>query len=446
MIRHHHNKKILWRDDADFEATIANTVFNKYVTTGMPACIVIARTEDDIRETLHIAKEKKMQIGICSGGHSWSTNHLREGGLVLDMSHFNAYSIDKAKMTAIAEPGVAGHLLTYALGEQGLFFPSGHCKGVCLGGYLLKGGFGWFSQRYGLACESVIGLDIMTATGDVVHASESDNADLYWAARGAGSGFFGVVLRFHLRVFAKPKVTGVMMQIFTRKHFDDVMKWAHAAAANVPDNVEFQVACTKRPYSFGKPVVEVSTLVVAESQQEARTSLAFMRNSPIKRKAMLRTPFIPMSMRRLYGAFSMAFQDNRRWSVDNMWTDADPSAWLPALNQAVDNMPPTPSTVYWLHWKPSNDRPDMAFSLEDKSYIALTGSWKKPEDDAKYGTWATDCLRLLEPVATGIQLADENLHHRPAKFIADANMQRLDVLRKKWDEDDVFYAWHNRVN
>ncbi len=83
-------------------------------------------------------------------------------------------------------------MLAAELDAVGLFFPAGHCKGgVCIGGYLLQGGYGWNSRVVGgPACESVIGLDVVTADGDKIYIDADNHPDLYWAARGAGPGFF----------------------------------------------------------------------------------------------------------------------------------------------------------------------------------------------------------------------------------------------------------------
>jgi hypothetical protein len=75
----------------------------------------------------------------------------------------------------------------------------------------------------------------------------------------------------------------------------------------------------------------------------------------------------------------------------------------------------------------------MAFSLEARRYLAVYGEWKKQADDAKYARRATECMRETEPFSVSIQLADENLGRRPARFVADANMARLDHLRAKYD-------------
>src|SRR6202035_1921236 len=99
-----------------------------------------------------------------------------------------------------------GDELLELLAKHDLFFPAGHCPGVGLGGYLLQGGFGWNGRVHGPACMSVEAIDVVLGDGSRVHASEEENADLLWAARGAGPGFFGVVTSFYLRLVRKPKL------------------------------------------------------------------------------------------------------------------------------------------------------------------------------------------------------------------------------------------------
>jgi hypothetical protein len=107
-------------------------------------------------------------------------------------------------------------------------------------------------------------------------------------------------------------------------------------------------------------------------------------------------------------------------------------------------MPPEPSHCLWMNWSPPPDRPDMAFSVEDDIYIATYGGWQSPVDDQAYGTWAAGHMKRLEPVATGIQLADENLGQRPARFLSEANMARFDTIRDHYDPDHRFAGWLSR--
>ena len=101
-----------------------------------------------------------------------------------------------------------------------------------------------------------------------------------------------------------------------------------------------------------------------------------------------------------------------------MWTSAPVADLLPGLRRIADTLPPEPSHAMWMNWGPSPERPDMAYSLEDDIYIALYASWTDAADDERYASWPGDRMREMEHLATGIQLADENLAERPARFIS----------------------------
>jgi hypothetical protein len=117
---------------------------------------------------------------------------------------------------------------------------------------------------------------------------------------------------------------------------------------------------------------------------------------------------------------------------------------VPAVRSIVESMPPPPSHFLWLNWGAPAERPDMAYSVEDDVYLALYGGWMDAADDDRYGDWAVSHMRALEPLASGIQLADENLGERPARFVSDANMARLDTVRRAWDPDGRFHSWLGR--
>jgi hypothetical protein len=97
--------------------------------------------------------------------------------------------------------------------------------------------------------------------------------------------------------------------------------------------------------------------------------------------------------------------------------------------------------VLWLNWNPAAQRPDMAFSVEHRTYLALYCGLGKGADEARHSNWATDHMRALEPWSRGIQLADENLARRPARFVSEANMVRLQQVRAKYDPQGRFHAW-----
>lgn len=427
-----------------YEAARRDTMWNARVPDRYPEVIVQARDVYDVVAAVKLAKKEQLRLGVRSGGHSWAGNHVRDGGMLLDVSRLDAVTIDPAARRATAGPGRAGHELAELLGKKGLFFPTGHCKGVCLGGYLLQGGFGWHSRKLGLACMSVIGLDLVTADGDLVYASPEENADLYWAARGSGPGFFCVVTRFHLRVYPKPHVIGFAFQSFPIEHLEEVFRWVHAIGPEVADTIELQLLVTRAAGFVNGPGIEVCAPIFADSYSEALRALMFLNKSPLRKKAAFTLPFVPVPISLMYRGVMTHYPDHHRYAVDNMWTRAPIEALLPGLRKIAATLPPAPSHMLWLNWSPPAERPEMAFSLEDKTYIALYGVWKDAQDDAHYAPWAQRRMQELAHLASGCQLADENLGQRPARFVTDANLMRLDAIRSQRDPDRRFHSYMGR--
>ena len=435
---------VIERHEPGFEAAALSTLFNRLHPGRLPEVIVQPRTVPEVAAAIERARKAGLKVSVCSGGHSWSANHLREGSLLIDMSLFNTFAVDRSAMKATAGPGVGGSTLLAELCKQGLFFPAGHCKGVCIGGYLLQGGFAWNGRKLGLACESVLGLDIVTADGRLVHASETENADLYWAARGAGGGFFGVVVQFHLRLYPRPRYCGMASLVFGLRHFEEVFNWAYEVGPQVPDAVEFQLLTSRRTLTVCGPGIEAVAPVFADTKAELEAATAFLRDSPVRKKAFFRMPYVPMGMNWMYRFAMTHYPSDHHWGVDNMWTRAHIDALMPFLKGLTEELPPAPAHWLWLNWQPPVRRSNMAFSVEDRIYIALYGSWKSPADTARYQFWARDWMKKMAHLASGIQLADEGLHQRPARFLTDPNLQKMDAVRSERDPAGVFHEWHSR--
>ena len=126
-----------------------------------------------------------------------------------------------------------------------------------------------------------------------------------------------------------------------------------------------------------------------------------------------------------------------------MWTNAPMEQLLPGLHTIADTMPPMPSHVLMISWHPPESRQDMAFSVEGKHYLALYGEWKNPQDDTNYANWATDNIQAMEHLSVGIQLADENLGRRRARFLSPANNYRLQAIRATYDPEGIFHSWRS---
>jgi FAD/FMN-containing dehydrogenase len=434
------------RGASGYEAARRGAVWNARVPDRFPDLIIQAATEEDVQRAVRAAGEAAMAIGVCSGGHSWAGNHLRDGGMLLDVSGLTAIEIDRPGGTAIVQPGCHGDDLIAALAEHGLFFPAGHCVGVAVGGYLLQGGFGWNGRVHGPACMSVEAIDVVTANGELVRTDSERNADLLWASRGAGPGFFGVVTRFHVRAYPMPKVVANGVFLYPIDLLDEVFRWAREAGPRVHRAMELMVFIHRG--DDGEPEIAVTGPVLVDSEAEAREALALLEACPVANRAKAAAPYVPGELADLYAGVAAAYPHEHRYAVDNIWTHAPIDALLPGLHRIAETLPEAPSHMLWMNWGPgatsAPSRPEMAFSVEDDTYIAVYGVWEDPSRDAANVAWATERMREMEHLSTGIQLADENLAGRPARFVSDDRLAQLDRVRAAYDPDGRFHSWMGR--
>jgi FAD/FMN-containing dehydrogenase len=430
---------VLRRGDAGYEAARRDCVWNGRIADRFPELIVQARTEEDVVRALRTARERDMKVGVRSGGHSWSGSHLRDGGMLLDLSRLAEVSLDAAARTAAVQPGVRGSDLMGTLRAHDLFFPVGHCRGVAVGGYLLQGGFGWLSRIFGPACANVTAIDVVTAEGELLHADEDTNADLFWAARGAGPGFFAVVTRFHLRLHPWPATAMNSVYLYPVELLDEIFTWAREIGPSVARSVEMMLFL-QRPEP-DRRLIGVTGPVLAATEEEARDALAILETCPVLDRAAVASPNMPADFTDLVATSRLLFPDGNRFAVDNMWTSAPAADLLPGMHRIADTLPPEPSHAMWMNWGPSPERPDMAYSIEDDVYIALYASWKDPAHDERDAGWPGERMREMEHLATGIQLADENLGERPARFVTDESRRRLDEIRARYDPGGRFHSW-----
>ncbi len=431
------------RGDPGYEAARRAASFNARLPDRFPEIIVQAQDQENVVAAVALANANGWTIGVRSGGHSWAANHIRDGGMLLDVSRLNRVEIDEAAMIARVGPGCEGNAINSLLAKRKLFFPVGHCESVCLGGYLLQGGFGWNSRVVGNACANVVGIDYVGADGIARHASAEENPDMFWAARGAGPGFFAVVTRFHLKLTRRPRVIGAKAAFYGIEHLDTLVRWAHEVGPRVPDSIELMMLVSRKTDFVKGAGITVVAPIFANSLRQAWRDLAFMKTLPPG--ATRRTPFLPTTVKAMTRQVMGHYPAGWNYAVDNMWTHASAEALLPGIRRIADSLPVAPSHMLWMNWAPPTGRPDMAYSLDDQTYIALYGVWKDEADTPTASTWARENMAAMSPLSTGVQLADENLGARPAPFLAEANMARLDALRAKHDPDGRFHPYMGRV-
>jgi FAD/FMN-containing dehydrogenase len=434
------------RGTQGYETARRASVWNGLLPQRFPDVIVQATDAGDVIAALKYARAHDLQVGVRSGGHSWAASHLRDGGMLLDVSRLDYCLVDEERMIAMVGPGKVASVFAEELDARGMFFPAGHCEGICLGGYLLQGGYGWNSKVLGPACESVLGLEVITADGERIYCDPEQHPDLYWAARGSGPGFFGVVTSFTLRLHPRPPVIGTCLYIYPIELADEVFTWGRAISAELDDRVELQILTSRSLPAAGldRPGIVIASPVFAESTDDAAKALAALGSCPVVDKAIVALPYAPTTLADWYAAIMNSYPEGYRYVADNMFTSASAEELLPGIRTIIDTMPPHPSHFIFTGWKPSEARTDLVYGIEDEIYLALYTVWDDPADDDRYLNWAGSTMEAMSHLATGVALADENLGRRPARFISETNMNRLDGIRSTYDPDARFHSWMGR--
>ncbi len=188
--------KVIRPQDAQYES--ARRVYNGDIDR-KPLLIVQCADSADVANCVNYARENKLPAAVRGGGHSAPGFGTCDGGIVIDLSPLKGIRVDPERRIAQMEGGCTWADVDRATHEFGLATPGGIISTTGVGGLTTGGGFGYLSRRYGLACDNLISADVVTADGQILRASATENEDLFWAIRGGG-GNFGVIVSFEFRL------------------------------------------------------------------------------------------------------------------------------------------------------------------------------------------------------------------------------------------------------
>ncbi|MBW8794496.1 MAG: FAD-binding oxidoreductase [Streptomyces sp.] len=425
--------------DEDFEEAVYGRVFNaRRPADRTPAAVLRAVTEQDVVEGVRLALERGWQVAVRSGGHSWAAWSVRRDALLIDLGGCREMAYDETTGIVTATPSVkGGDELNPYLAGFGRFFNGGHCPSVGIGGFLLQGGQGWNARGWGWAAENIVAIDVVTADGELVRAEESENSDLFWAARGAGPGFFGVVTRFHLRTRPLPGHLAHTVHAYPLDLFDEVMTWLHDIHHTVSDLVEI-VALTQTPPDLDGPVLLVTGVSMTDSPAEAAEALAPLHANPYADRALFRIEAQLTTITEQLTGQRTANPEGHRYLVDNAWLTGSAEDVVPAIRKAFTEHPTRQTFTIWLSMAPLRRLPDMAFSLQSEIYCASYVVYDDPGRDAELRGWLDGAMAAMQPVTAGQYLGDSDFTVRQLRFMGDEQWRRLNAIRAVRDPEGVF--------
>ena len=447
--------QVLTRTDTDFEK-VAIDVWNQYGTSKRrPQLIVRVANEQDVVEAVKFAKASKLKVVVRGGGHNWCNPSLRDGGMMIDLTNLNkVISIDPKERKAVVQPIISNREIQHHLNAQNLSYPSGHCPPVKLSGYLLGGGMSWNQGVWGPGIGSVEAVELVTADGEMITANKDQNNDYYWAARGAGPGFFGVATRYHLKLYDLPKAIACSSCFYSIREVGTVAHWLESIASKLPPNIELSLFMLTAPPEIAEKckadagkVCMVAATIFANSMEEAKSSLKPLDGCPIIEKCLLKTVANPHNFEALFDASGALWPADHRNQVEAIFSNAKLADVFNAMGGHFLKTPsPTSLIMFAIFTGPKIPAPlpDAAFSMSARYYGGPWTMWTKAEDDEANTQWHRKCLELLKPFVAGYYIGESDTITYPyivQESYTETKWKRLQELRKKYDPDGVFFNY-----
>lgn len=397
--------------------------------------IIRAASAGDVAEAVRFAAANDLTVSPRGGGHQF-TGIAAQADMVIDLGALDGLKLDTQARTARVEPAVTNARLAAALDRHGLAFPLGHCGSVPMSGYLLGGGVGWNSAEWGFACFSVAAVEVVLADGRMVTASAEENADIFWAVRGAGPEFFGVVTAYHLTLHEAAKATSTAIRIYPAAMAAEVADWAEAVIATAPPCVEFTMKVSPTPEG---PVLAAMATVFAKTDAEAcAIHRALAKGAP---EALQVIGPMPTPIGALYEATEPSMPKGQRYAVDTLWSDARYGEVLAGVVEGMARAPSEASMALVVLRSNAVATPaEAAFSCHGRIFGALYAIWQDRDADAANIGWLRAAIDRVAPLCTGAYVGEADLDRpdRALPTLSAAARARLCDLCARHDPHGLF--------
>jgi FAD/FMN-containing dehydrogenase len=251
----------------------ARTIHNGLIDK-RPLLIARCRGTADIVDAVDFARDHGFEISVRGGGHNPAGRAVSEGGVMIDLSLMKGMYVDPAARTVRAQGGLTWREFNRETAVHGLATTGGVVSTTGVAGLTLGGGLGWLMAKYGLAADSLLSVELVTAAGEVRNVSAETDPDLFWAVRGGG-GNFGVAASFAFRAHPLRTVFGgIVAHPIAAAH--DVLRFFREATQSLSDELVALCALTHAPDGSGVPLVAFALCHCGTEEQSARELRPFV--------------------------------------------------------------------------------------------------------------------------------------------------------------------------
>ena len=399
-----------------------------------PAAIVRCESASDVATAFDFARAQSFEVAVRGGGHNPAGHCAVDDGLVIDLSSMRRVDVDPAARTARASGGATWLDFDAATQAFGLVTPGGvvGSTGVC--GLTFGGGIGHLTAQHGLTCDNLVGAELVTPDGAVVHASTAENVDLLWALRGGG-GNFGVATWLEFRLEPLERVVGGRLEY----RGDDVpaaLRRFRDVAAGSPRELSCQ-AVVSVDESLMPALLVAPCLTGSDGHSDplhALRSAPGLVSDDVRQQTFLEQQLV----------FDSPFGENRHYWKGHFVNELSDEL-IDELVQRVRDFgrPPAHVLIESLHGAPKDVDGDFsALAFRGAAFnVSAMAVWADPSEDEEHIEWARATAAAVEPWSLGggyanYMQADEPLERVRAAFGPDA-FERLRALKRRYDPANV---------
>lgn len=439
--------EILNAGEAGYEE--ARTIWNAMIDR-RPGLIVRCSGAGDVVSAVRFARDNGLLVSVRGGGHNIAGNALCDGGLMIDLSPMKSVRVDATAERAWVEPGATLADVDKETKAFGMMVPTGINSTTGIAGLTLGAGFGWTTRKFGLTLDNLLSADVVTANGERVRASASQNPDLFWAIRGGG-GNFGVVtaFEFQLHRFGPQVLSGLVVHPFADAV--DVLRQYRAALDQAPDELTcWAVLRQAPPLPFlpaewhGKEVLALAMCYCGDLAEGERATAPLRSIGKPIADVVGPTPFT---------GWQQAFDPLLAPGARNYWKSHDfadlSDATIGIVIDAIRKLPGPECEVFIGHVGGAAGRvaaEATAFPQRSSHYVMnVHGRWREPEMDQTCIGWARELYEAAKPHAVGTAyinfMPGDETERVEAAY--GANYRRLAELKLRYDPMNLFRVNQN---
>jgi FAD/FMN-containing dehydrogenase len=409
-----------------------------------PALIARCAGVADVIAAVRFAQETGLQVAVRGGGHSFPGLSVCDGGLVIDLSPMRGIRVDPEARTARAQAGVLLGELDRETQAFGMAVPSGIVTHTGVAGLTLGGGIGWIMRKHGLTVDQLIGVDLVTAEGEFVKASATENADLFWGVRGGG-GNFGIVTEFEFRLNPLGPTVVAGPVFWPMEQSPQVLRFYRDWIAEAPDELMTLVVHRRAPplpfvpaELHGKHVVAVICCYAGPVEEGERVV------QPLK---SFGTPVLDLCLPKPYLAHQAMFDPtfpHGRWYYFRACDVAELSDAV--IDITVEHSlkiksPHTAFPIWQLGGAVARSGGETAFSGSLSGHtFNINCATETGDGFDEEREWVRDFWTALEPYHQSVYanfLMDEG-EERVREAYGAEKYERLKALKRSWDPDNFF--------